>query len=117
METLKWIPPRCGIFAIESLLLPLAAGSAFQTRHLPLVSVQVKELVGEQLFARYDRLLLQSTLDTMADVVYCPRRGCQTPVMKDPESIIGICSCCNYAFCTFCRMTYHGVSPCRLTAG
>ncbi|XP_021156777.2 E3 ubiquitin-protein ligase RNF14 isoform X3 [Columba livia] len=77
---------------------------------------QVKELVGEQLFARYDRLLLQSTLDTMADVVYCPRRGCQTPVMKDPESIIGICSCCNYAFCTFCRMTYHGVSPCRLTA-
>uniref|UniRef100_A0ACB8EJE3 E3 ubiquitin-protein ligase rnf14 n=1 Tax=Sphaerodactylus townsendi TaxID=933632 RepID=A0ACB8EJE3_9SAUR len=29
---------------------------------------QVKELVGEQLFARYDRLLLQSSLDLMADV-------------------------------------------------
>ncbi|KAK7926315.1 hypothetical protein WMY93_008625 [Mugilogobius chulae] len=34
--------------------------------------LQVKHLVGEELFARYDRLLLQSTLDLMADVVYCP---------------------------------------------
>nr|XP_006128598.1 E3 ubiquitin-protein ligase RNF14 isoform X3 [Pelodiscus sinensis] len=77
---------------------------------------QVKELVGEELFARYDRLLLQSSLDLMADVVYCPRPCCQTPVMQEPSCTMGICSSCNHAFCTLCRMTYHGVSPCKVTA-
>ncbi|KAM4748656.1 E3 ubiquitin-protein ligase RNF14 [Rhinophrynus dorsalis] len=77
---------------------------------------QVKELVGEQLFSRYDRLLLQSSLDLMADVVYCPRQSCQTPVMLEPGGTMGICSRCHYAFCTLCKMTYHGVSPCKVTA-
>ncbi|XP_061472992.1 E3 ubiquitin-protein ligase RNF14 [Rhineura floridana] len=77
---------------------------------------QVKELVEEQLFARYDRLLLQSSLDLMADVVYCPRPCCQTPVMQEPCCTMGICSRCRYAFCTLCKMTYHGVSPCKVTA-
>uniref|UniRef100_A0A0F7ZBB2 E3 ubiquitin-protein ligase RNF14 n=1 Tax=Crotalus adamanteus TaxID=8729 RepID=A0A0F7ZBB2_CROAD len=77
---------------------------------------QVKELVEEKLFALYDRLLLQSSLDLMADVVYCPRPSCQTPVMQDPSCTMGICSRCNYAFCTLCKMTYHGVSPCKVTA-
>ncbi|XP_044884602.1 E3 ubiquitin-protein ligase RNF14-like isoform X1 [Mauremys mutica] len=77
---------------------------------------QVKEVVGEELFARYDRLLLQSSLDLMADVVYCPRPCCQTPVMEDAGCTMGICSSCNYAFCTLCKMTYHGVSPCKVTA-
>ncbi|XP_040200547.1 E3 ubiquitin-protein ligase RNF14 isoform X1 [Rana temporaria] len=77
---------------------------------------QVKMLVGEQLFSRYDRLLLQSTLDLMSDVVYCPRPSCETPVMQEPGDPMGICSSCQYAFCTLCRMTYHGVSPCKLTA-
>ncbi|XP_043377370.1 E3 ubiquitin-protein ligase RNF14 isoform X2 [Chelonia mydas] len=77
---------------------------------------QVKELVGEELFARYDRLLLQSSLDLMTDVVYCPRPCCQTPVMQEPGCTMGICSRCNYAFCTLCKMTYHGVSLCKITA-
>lgn len=77
---------------------------------------QVKELVDAELFARYDRLLLQSTLDLMADVVYCPRPCCQLPVMQEPGCTMGICSSCNFAFCTLCRLTYHGVSPCKVTA-
>ncbi|XP_063784220.1 E3 ubiquitin-protein ligase RNF14 isoform X2 [Pseudophryne corroboree] len=77
---------------------------------------QVKDLVGEELFSRYDRLLLQSSLDLMADVVYCPRPSCQTPVMQEPGGTMGICSSCHYAFCTLCKMTYHGVSPCKVTA-
>ncbi len=39
-----------------------------------MVLFQVKELVTPELFARYDRLLLQSSLDTMSDVLYCPRK-------------------------------------------
>lgn len=77
---------------------------------------QVKELVEADLFARYDRLLLQSTLDLMADVVYCPRPCCQLPVMQEPGGTMAICSSCNFAFCTLCRLTYHGLSPCKVTA-
>lgn len=78
--------------------------------------LQVKQLVGEELFARYDRLLLQSTLDLMPDVVYCPRQSCATAVMLEPDTTMGICSACRYAFCTICKMGYHGMSHCKASA-
>ncbi|TNN47273.1 E3 ubiquitin-protein ligase RNF14 [Liparis tanakae] len=77
---------------------------------------QVKQLVDEELFARYDRLLLQSSLDLMADVVYCPRMSCATAVMVEPDSTMGICSACQYAFCTLCKLGYHGLSHCKIPA-
>uniref|UniRef100_A0A3Q2DRS3 E3 ubiquitin-protein ligase RNF14 n=1 Tax=Cyprinodon variegatus TaxID=28743 RepID=A0A3Q2DRS3_CYPVA len=77
---------------------------------------QVKQLVDDELFARYDRLLLQSSLDLMADVVYCPRQSCGTAVMVEPDTTMGICSACQYAFCTLCKLGYHGVSHCKITA-
>lgn len=79
--------------------------------------LQVKQLVDEALFARYDRLLLQSSLDLMADVVYCPRQSCGTAVMVEPDTTMGICTACRYAFCTLCKMGYHGLSHCKITAG
>ncbi|XP_053704129.1 E3 ubiquitin-protein ligase RNF14 isoform X1 [Synchiropus splendidus] len=78
--------------------------------------LQVKQLVGEEMFARYDRLLLQSTLDLMPDVVYCPRQSCGTAVMLEPDTTMGICSACRYAFCTICKMGYHGMSHCKASA-
>lgn len=78
---------------------------------------QVKQLVDEELFARYDRLLLQSSLDLMADVVYCPRQSCGTAVMVEPDTTMGICSACQYAFCTLCKLGYHGLSGCKIPAG
>lgn len=78
--------------------------------------LQVKQLVDEELFARYDRLLLQSTLDLMADVVYCPRQSCATAVMVEPDTTMGICPSCRYAFCTLCKLAYHGLSHCKITA-
>uniref|UniRef100_A0A803JY07 E3 ubiquitin-protein ligase RNF14 n=1 Tax=Xenopus tropicalis TaxID=8364 RepID=A0A803JY07_XENTR len=77
---------------------------------------QVKLLVGEELFSRYDRLLLQSSLDLMADVVYCPRPNCRTPVMLEPGGEMGICSSCKYAFCTLCKLAYHAVAYCNITS-
>ncbi|XP_051534333.1 E3 ubiquitin-protein ligase RNF14-like [Myxocyprinus asiaticus] len=74
---------------------------------------QVKLLVGEDEFARYERLLLQSSLDRMADVVYCPRKTCCMAVMVEPDSTMGICPSCRYAFCTKCKQTYHGLSICK----
>ncbi|XP_061558986.1 E3 ubiquitin-protein ligase RNF14 isoform X1 [Phycodurus eques] len=78
--------------------------------------MQVKQLVDKELFVRYDRLLLQSSLDLMADVVYCPRHSCGTAVMVEPDTTMGICSVCQYAFCTLCKMGYHGVSHCKIPA-
>ncbi|XP_023285161.1 E3 ubiquitin-protein ligase RNF14 isoform X2 [Seriola lalandi dorsalis] len=78
--------------------------------------LQVKQLVDEELFARYDRLLLQSSLDLMADVVYCPRQSCGTAVMVEPDTTMGICSACQYAFCTLCKLGYHGLSNCKIPA-
>lgn len=77
----------------------------------------MKLLVGEELFARYDRLLLQSSLDLMADVVYCPRKMCHSAVMTEPNATMGICPSCQFAFCVLCKRAYHGVSECQTTAG
>ncbi|KAK7097998.1 E3 ubiquitin-protein ligase RNF14-like [Littorina saxatilis] len=75
---------------------------------------QIKELVTLEEYDRYEKLLLQTTLETMADVVYCPRRMCQHPVIKDSNSNMGHCPSCNFAFCTLCKLSYHGPSPCRI---
>ncbi|XP_076010616.1 E3 ubiquitin-protein ligase RNF14-like [Genypterus blacodes] len=74
---------------------------------------QVMMLVGETMFNRYDRLLLQSTLDTMADVAYCPRSSCGTAVILEEASKAAMCSVCSYAFCVSCRKTYHGEVACQ----
>ncbi|XP_063059264.1 E3 ubiquitin-protein ligase RNF14 [Engraulis encrasicolus] len=74
---------------------------------------QVKKLVGEAEFARYDRLLLQSSLDGMPDVVYCPRSVCRAAVMLEPETKLAICPACQFAFCHLCNRGYHGVSACK----
>nr|XP_020509087.1 E3 ubiquitin-protein ligase RNF14-like [Labrus bergylta] len=74
---------------------------------------QVKSLVGEELFSRYDRLLLQKTLDSMSDVTYCPRRTCAAAVILEKSSRAAVCSVCKYAFCVACRKTYHGTKNCQ----
>jgi E3 ubiquitin-protein ligase RNF14 len=42
---------------------------------------QVLNLVGIDLFNRYDNLLLKDSLNNMSDIVYCPRVNCQSPVI------------------------------------
>ncbi|XP_032427028.1 E3 ubiquitin-protein ligase RNF14-like [Xiphophorus hellerii] len=73
---------------------------------------QVKSLVGEELFHRYDRLLLQSTLDVMPDITYCPRLTCGSAVILEKSSPAAMCSVCSFAFCVDCKKTYHGTSKC-----
>ncbi|XP_011314639.1 E3 ubiquitin-protein ligase RNF14 [Fopius arisanus] len=77
---------------------------------------QIKELVSSELFVKYDSILLSATLDTMLDIVYCPRRDCQYPVSKEPNEKMASCPSCQYTFCVNCKMVYHGIEPCRFTA-
>lgn len=55
------------------------------------------------LFQRYEELVLRVTLDTMYDVIYCPRPSCQYPVIKDADDIAATCPTCYYCFCVYCR--------------
>ncbi|XP_037105888.1 E3 ubiquitin-protein ligase RNF14-like [Syngnathus acus] len=73
---------------------------------------QVASLVGEEQFRRYDRLLLQSSLDRMADVTYCPRPSCASPIIVEEASSAALCSVCAFAFCVSCKKTYHGTQGC-----
>ncbi|MEQ2275944.1 hypothetical protein XENORESO_011314, partial [Xenotaenia resolanae] len=77
-----------------------------------LTPAQVKGLVGEKMFSRYDRLLLQSTLDSMSDVTYCPRPPCGSVVILEKTSTLALCSVCSFAFCVNCKKTYHGTNKC-----
>nr|XP_057929580.1 E3 ubiquitin-protein ligase RNF14-like [Doryrhamphus excisus] len=92
---------------VHSVTCAQAGCTAFPT------PAQVKSLVGEELFSRYDRLLLQSTLDSMADVMYCPRNTCASPVILDKASNVALCSVCGFAFCVSCKKTYHGTGDCK----
>ncbi|RWS23207.1 E3 ubiquitin-protein ligase RNF14-like protein, partial [Leptotrombidium deliense] len=74
----------------------------------------IKELVGETLYQRYDELWYSLVLQTMGDVVYCPRKHCQAPTVAEPNSKLAICPKCAFSFCTNCKYTFHGVSPCRM---
>jgi len=75
---------------------------------------QVKTLVRDDLYDKYDKFLLQTTLDTMSDTEYCPRPNCQTPVLIEKDSTIGECPNCTHAFCILCKKASHGVAPCSI---
>ena len=93
--------------AVSSLICPT---TGCDVQALP---TQVSELVQASLYSRYEQQLLETELESMADVVTCPRVDCQCPTMIDRETNLGQCPACSFAFCIYCKATYHGVSPCK----
>lgn len=74
----------------------------------------VKNLVDDTVFEKYDKILLQRTLECMNDVVYCPRKTCQSPVLKEQDRDMGRCPACSFVFCVLCNTTYHGSAKCPM---
>ena len=72
----------------------------------------LRELLSDEDFERWERLLFQQTLDGMADVLYCPR--CNTVVVQDEDETSRLAQCggCFFTFCTDCLMSWHSTQNC-----
>ncbi|XP_054267521.1 E3 ubiquitin-protein ligase RNF14 [Macrosteles quadrilineatus] len=74
----------------------------------------INDLVSKELYDRYDRLMLNRTLDKISNMTYCPRPACQYPISTQDEESLAVCPSCGFALCVFCRRVYHGIEGCRL---
>ena len=58
------------------------------------------------MYEQYEKFLLQSTLDCMDDMTYCPRETCQSVVLVDTDAEkLGRCPACKFVFCVFCKVS------------
>ena len=71
----------------------------------------LSSLLSDEQYERWERLTLERSLDSMSDLVYCPR--CETAVIEDEGGDhCGQCTSCMFVFCSICREAWHPGSAC-----
>jgi E3 ubiquitin-protein ligase RNF14 len=68
----------------------------------------MQQVLNNEEFDRWQRLLLQRTLDQMADIIYCPK--CSIPIIIDQNNTHSFCLNCNLDYCKLCKAQWHPVS-------
>ena len=89
--------------SVDRLTCPAAVGCGVQILPQKMYPMLEKDEVD-----RWERLLLQKSLDSMEDVAYCPRCNIATIA----EENCAMCSKCRFAFCSRCLEAWHGGSKC-----
>lgn len=109
-ECLKvYVTTKIGDGEVSKIGCP--SGSCKESLSLSLI----QELVTTEVFERFDRLLLQKTLDKMTDVVYCPRPTCRCATLREEgDTNMALCPRCRFSFCILCKRSWHGVEACKL---
>lgn len=54
---------------------------------------------------RLERLMLQRTLDSMQDVIYCPQ--CSQPIITEENDTHAMCLVCKIDYCKLCKDKWH----------
>lgn len=90
---MPYVPRLEGTLALSVLI------AVYRRQRIPRLSCAA-------MYERYERQLLQTSLDQMKDVVWCPR--CQYPALHDGESngkgaVLATCGQCTFCFCSECR--------------
>uniref|UniRef100_A0A8I7B853 RBR-type E3 ubiquitin transferase n=1 Tax=Hordeum vulgare subsp. vulgare TaxID=112509 RepID=A0A8I7B853_HORVV len=101
METLCRMHVKEG--SVFQLVCPEAKCNASIPQHA------LKRLLSEEEFERWDRLALEKALDSMADVVFCPK--CVIGCVEDGDNTAE-CPKCSFIFCSFCKELWHPGKQC-----
>ncbi|KAI5010820.1 E3 ubiquitin-protein ligase RNF14-like [Hordeum vulgare subsp. vulgare] len=101
METL------CRLHVKEGTLFQLVCPDTKCNASLP--HYLLKRLLSKEEFERWDRLALEKALDSMADVVYCPK--CVVGCVEDEDNNAE-CPKCSFTFCGFCKELWHPGKQC-----
>eukprot|EP00455_Lapot_gusevi_P049162 TRINITY_DN691_c0_g2_i1.p1 TRINITY_DN691_c0_g2~~TRINITY_DN691_c0_g2_i1.p1 ORF type:complete len:561 (-),score=163.23 TRINITY_DN691_c0_g2_i1:174-1856(-) len=75
---------------------------------------EARRLLSRRDYARYEELVFQDTLKKDSNCRWCPRRGCGTPMIGDPNHPMMRCPRpdCNFIFCFNCKEQWHADFTC-----
>ncbi|UJR18884.1 hypothetical protein I4U23_022012 [Adineta vaga] len=115
---------RCGHFYCRLCLnnyvqLTFNNGQFGEQVHCPqnqcqkaLLPNEIKEILqNENLYERYERITLQRALQSMDDIIWCPK--CQSAVLiGSKDDTLGVCHQCHFTFCKKCKELFHFQTTC-----
>ncbi|XP_051219167.1 uncharacterized protein [Lolium perenne] len=104
---MKCMETLCSMHVKEGTLFQLVCPDAKCNTSIP--HYLLKRLLNEEEFERWDRLALEKALDSMADVVYCPK--CVIACVEDEDNTAQ-CPQCSFTFCGFCKELWHPGKQC-----
>ncbi|KAK1685144.1 hypothetical protein QYE76_045992 [Lolium multiflorum] len=107
MFCFKCIETLCRMHVKEGTLFQLVCPDTKCSASIP--SYLLKRLLGEEEFERWDKLTLEKALNSMSDVVHCPR--CTISCVADEYSNAQ-CPKCFLVFCSLCKDPRHPGKPC-----